>query len=843
MKEVNFLTAFKCLLLGLFFSSQLIAPNLFAQDTHTVIVKDFEYDPPYLPILEGDTVRFVWSNDNLSTHDVIAGEIESKPATSYQRAFTTALVQTGFSFDQTFDAAFLGANPSNNDNYRYFCSPHQAIGMVGTIAVLDSARTHSANLSSWQLTTDSASAAQGSCNLTVASDDSSITLNCSHSVSGATTAAVFQGAFGADGAEVCSFSANNINNQSCAAGAGVVESLLGSELYIVVRSASFPNGEIRGQFVVEGGSADVEGVVRNSFNSRIEGVTIQAAGVSGTSDILGTYTLSNVPNGAYQLVGTVNNGTVEARSGTNPVLVNNVHVSGKDFVATVNDDDDDDDDDSGSGGPGDGGSDTDTDGDGVTDSQEETDGSNPNDRGSYKDNLTSPLYVVWNGFLRMTNVLELINTGTTPLTVDINFYDISGNLASTTERTIPGRGQTDVIVNDLDGFVADSYGVIGLEFSNDRAEDIEGRMFFYRSDLQGGYEFAFGVPFVMPTMGVSSVGFNTYQPSINALDAASAVLQWLAIVNLDSVNSRSFTIRSYDLPGNLLDTRQVVVPPFGRIDLSAGHVNPGPSNVGQHIITPDDVASPYIAQLFRYGSDAPATSVPSRYFFAFPLLSRPGNGETQYAPISIGGGSDNWLELVNTQQAPVNVDLSFYDNHGMLKNQQTVSLGAFAQQHIHAASYLDEMHNSGTVTISPSVANSVVGTSMFYFRDDSGSIEAMYGSPVRETFGRMQFGSYNLFIGMNSWLKLANVSGRIITAIVRVYSSEAGLLKEMTVPLDVNGGVELAIHDASQFNTTINTYGVIEIETAGSEEVFSEVLRLRPTESGDVDFAAPTSVR
>jgi len=36
---------------------------------------------------------------------------------------------------------------------------------------------------------------------------------------------------------------------------------------------------------------------------------------------------------------------------------------------------------------------------------------------------------------------------------------------------------------------------------------------------------------------------------------------------------------------------------------------------------------------------------------------------------------------------------------------------------------------------------------------------------------------------------------------------------------------------------------VIEIETVNQEEVFSEVLRLRPKASGGVDFAAPISVR
>ena len=839
----------RTLLLLLFLTPIIVLkPVALCAETHTVRVVDFTFDPSDLKILPGDTVEWQWDASNTASHDVVAGAISNKPPMTYQEAFKSELRATAYTFSQTFDNSFLNSNPSSNGVYQYFCTPHQFTGMLGSITVMSADRAHTANLTGWQLVPDSGSSASASCELTVAADDSEVSISCSHQVANASTASIYTGAIGENGTEICSFSGVSISNQTCATTSTQVASLLLGEMYIVIRSSSNSGGELRGQFAVKNGSASIEGVVRDQNNFRVQGVEVSAGTSTASTDILGRYSIENVPNGVYRLSASLSNATVQPKEGTNPAFVNNVGLTSRDFIANVQadppDDGGDDGGDGNDGGDDGGGEPTlDTDGDGVDDNTESSDGSDPNDRGSFKNKLQSPLYVLWNGFLRMVNILEILNTGNESLSVNVKLYNISGALVSQTPVTVLARGQVDVIINDLSGFKEDSFGVLALEFSNDRRDDIEGRVFFYRPDLEfGGFEFAFGVPFVAPTTGSSSVGFNTFQPSNNPSDIVYSVFQWLALVNLDPNASKDFTIKTYDVLGGLLDTRSVSVPPFGRLDLSAGHVNPGPSKVGQHVIIPSDNSAPYMAQLFRYGSNASVGGTPTRYFFAFPLLARAGNGRPQSVPISNGGGAENWLELINALDESVSVGLRFYDSHGMLRGEDALNLGPHSQIHIHASRFLNE-GQSGVVLITPSKPNSIVGQTMFYFRDSLGSIEAMYGSGIRESFGRSFFGSYNRFIGMQNWLKISNVSSGAVVAVVKVFNQQ-GLLKETEVPLGPYATEDLGIHDSNEFNTIPDTFGVIEIETGGSKEITAELLRFRVPNSGTgVDFAAPTPVR
>ena len=278
----------------------------------------------------------------------------------------------------------------------------------------------------------------------------------------------------------------------------------------------------------------------------------------------------------YQLTGSRPGFSITADPGVSPVVVNRANLILRNMTATV---------DKSTTGP-------DTDGDCVSDAQEIFDGSDPSDNGSFKTRLESPIYTLWNGFIDLINILELVNRSDSSVTLTVTAHDIAGTPVSTQQVVLGPRGQQDLIVNDIEGFTRDSYGIITVSFDENLSDVVDGRMAFYRyAPGNTSFEFAFAVPFVAPLCGDSFVSFNTFQPSLNALESQHSVAQWLSIVNLDNANSQEFTVRQFDQSGNVLKQQVVSVAPFGRVDLEGGHDSPGPSSVGLHQVQPKSAAN------------------------------------------------------------------------------------------------------------------------------------------------------------------------------------------------------------------------------------------------------------
>jgi plastocyanin len=87
-------------------------PEASASATHTVLMRDIEFNPRNFTIDPGDTVR--WENEDSEPHNAI-GEDNS---------FETPVIDQGETSEHTFQ---------NSGEYPYFCSLHQ--GMDGTITV------------------------------------------------------------------------------------------------------------------------------------------------------------------------------------------------------------------------------------------------------------------------------------------------------------------------------------------------------------------------------------------------------------------------------------------------------------------------------------------------------------------------------------------------------------------------------------------------------------------------------------------------------------------------------------------------------------------------------------
>ena len=471
----------------------------------------------------------------------------------------------------------------------------------------------------------------------------------------------------------------------------------------------------------------------------------------------------------------------------------------------------------------------DTDGDGVTDGQESSDGTDATDPGSFRSRLTNPVFTVWNGFLNMTNILELVNTGASTATIKLSLYLPEGNFCNQLQFNIAARGQQDIIVNDLPGFQRDSYGILKIEYTG----SIDGRVVSYRpSIVPGGFDFAFGIPLRNPSYGRSAVAFNTYQPSLDPDESGNTVANWLTIINL-SQSTKSYSLKYYNHAGALLFTATENVAAKKRIDRQAGHEIPGPSTVGLITITPADSAAPYLAHITRYGYGDPFGQ---SYSFAGPLLARAGNGRPTLVPLSSTLSATNWLEVVNTSDQQVPTLVEFFTNEGVSAGSASVSINPRSQLHFNASLLLGA-ERTGFARVTPSVKNSLLTQSMFYIREpETGAIRAMYGSQAKEALAATFFGSYNRYLGMANWLKLLNPSTSTILVRVAVDHPGGQTTRDYTLPGRTT--LDLGIHESANFGTVPDSYGVLTVQSASP--IVTELLRVH-YEPGTpfVDFLAP----
>lgn len=809
--------------------SALAFPYRCAAEVHTVVVRDPFLSPSFYPqhltINEGDTVDWIWDDANMDEHDVRAGTTPDNPPTAYQNSFISPLGITNTSFSWTFDRDYLNLYPASGNSYQYYCEPHWSQGMTGTVTVNRIPKFLSSKLQSFEVVSSSEESGSGECDVELNGDEDTVTFSCTHTVPGATTMELRLGEVGSSGASICSFSATGGNaNGSCSVSSGQVAEMWEGRAYLRLNSASYPNGALRGQIVQLGTTDIVSGEVSFGSGLAVVGAAI-SAGDSATASLLdGSYSLKDVPNGVYQLKGDKPGMQITANGGL--LLVNGVNALFRNLTAVL---------DSGVGlGP-------DADGDCVSDAQENADGSDPNDPGSYQEHLRSPVYTLWNGHIGLRNVLELVNKSAVSLPLTIKLYDISGQLVHQQGLALGARQQQDFFIDLMPGFSVNSYGIVAIEFSAQYGDLLEGRMFYYRSaGASDEYEFAFGVPFVQPSCGSSYVSFNTYQPSLNPGESGNLVAQWLGVVNLHPSEAKGFTVRRYNENGEQIGNYHLVVGPLGRQDIEGGHQNPGTYRYGLNEIIPDDPTSPYISQLFRYGGNAPPTAAPSTYSFAFPLLGRAGTARAVYAPISNGAGGENWVEITSTGADTDEVRVQFYSNADGLQHNQTLNLPAYSQVHISASQYLAP-GASGSVVVESKSGGPIIAQSMFYFRDGAGSIMSMYGSQSREALGLEMFGSYNRYINLVDWLRLFNTKNDTTSALLTVYNPSQAPY-QATVVLGPHGGVDLGLHE-SQYLTQPNSYGIVQLTAENVGEIAADVLRLRPSAGGGVDFAAPTSVR
>ena len=90
-------------------------------ETHVVTVDstNLRFTPSTLTINEGDTLRFVWGGQALPHNSVEENGV-----------FDSGDPERAVDFEHVFDYDSSGT-------YNFFCEPHEAVGMTGSVTVLD----------------------------------------------------------------------------------------------------------------------------------------------------------------------------------------------------------------------------------------------------------------------------------------------------------------------------------------------------------------------------------------------------------------------------------------------------------------------------------------------------------------------------------------------------------------------------------------------------------------------------------------------------------------------------------------------------------------------------------
>ena len=375
---------------------------------------------------------------------------------------------------------------------------------------------------------------------------------------------------------------------------------------------------------------------------------------------------------------------------------------------------------------------------------------------------------------------------------------------------------------------------------------------YYRGNQIEGYEFSFGIPLSNANQGESFVSFNTMQPSQSATDSCFEVANWLSVVNL-AETTVGFTITTHFMDGRSPLVREIQVAPSGRVDVDGGHDVGGDSfadvsgcstsplrHYGVHSIMPSDADAPYLAQLIRYGGTAEKGQVPSNYRFAFPLIAKPGNGDTMNLSLTTAGNEVNWLEIANVADSATTVTANFYSESGELLSSRSVQLSPFETYPFDIHSLLPA-NAYGFAQISGSNASSLIAQSMVYYIEDSTNrMAAMYGTDGVVSRKGTTYGSYNLFLEMEIILRVTNPGNSSMSLKVAVNSASGTFEKAYTVAAKETRSISL--RDDSGFQTSDNSYGVVVVRTENDAPYFAELIRKRFSGT-ETEFAAPSLVR
>ena len=469
--------------------------------------------------------------------------------------------------------------------------------------------------------------------------------------------------------------------------------------------------------------------------------------------------------------------------------------------------------------------DSDSDDDGVNDGTEVADGTDPLDPGSILEKFGGEVCVEWNGFLDfLTQIFELRNTSMSTIVVNVTLFDILGNAQDVISFSLDPGIQRDVIINDLNGFTENTFGLVCAEIQSGPVESLGGQLVTYRLTASS-YTLAFTSEFLPARPGRQYYTYNTFQPSLDPNDASNFVANWVQLVN-DETTGQSGTLRYYDFEGNEVRTLSVSIGPRERRDIDIHTL--GPSLSGLICWEPDSATARFRLRQNRYyyGPTGLADLVE-----AVSLPAKRGTGAKLTAVFDTRQRTAA-LEISNTSSSAITVTTDVYDQFGNLTASQPPLLGIPPKgtRGLVLNEYLAA--GLGNVQIDSDTVGSMIVNIVEYGRSGDGSL--LFGNPSspRETLGSSLSNSYNSFLNQQCRLRVASDSAVAESANVTMTRFDGTVVLNMEgISVPANGALELDLCS----NETLQAYGETLLEATTAGVLAAEVVRQNA--EGTIEFS------
>ena len=432
--------------------------------------------------------------------------------------------------------------------------------------------------------------------------------------------------------------------------------------------------------------------------------------------------------------------------------------------------------------------------------------------------------VEWNGFLTfLTQIFELRNAGSETVLLEIALYDIAANAKDRFDLTLEPGIQFDVIVNNLNGFNRDTFGLLCARVLTGPANALAGRLMSYRLE-ENSYSLAFSSDPINPKSGLQFLTFNTFQPGLNQLE--NGVALWAQIVNAEP-DWQSGSLILYDQQGRHLETIAVALAPNQRADIDLHRV--GPSQIGLARWEPDNSSARFALRQNRYyfGAEGPydLTEVVS-------IAAREGL-ENESAAIFDTRKRVSALELSNVLEKSTRVRIEIRGGNGLLAAVQPPEfiLAPHAAATFVLNHFLDEQ--AGVVKIFSDTSGSVIANRIEYGYSTDGSLTYASTSRPRGVLNSSGRGSYNSFLGQSCRMRAANLSARDNKTYLSMTRYDGIKLldrREIIIPAHQVREIDLCA------NETQPAYGEVLLEISDSHSLIAEVIR--QSREGKIEIGA-----
>ena len=478
---------------------------------------------------------------------------------------------------------------------------------------------------------------------------------------------------------------------------------------------------------------------------------------------------------------------------------------------------------------------SDSDNDGVSDGDEVRDETNPLDAVSHMPRHESRICAPWNGFLiddfgrSMWNIFEHINASDELFSVNNIVHDINGNIADASGFSINAGTQVDLLIHDSSARIQNSYGMTCSETTAD-AGSLRGNMVYYKesSSRANAFDFALAIPATPPRADTQYTFINTFNPSLDPVDASNALAIWGQVIN-NSLEEQVIDLFFW-VDKELFSQESVRLAANSRQDLALHGI--GANKVGYVEWRPRnrsaDVRFKIDSTRFLYDNAELRNSFDS----AFILPSAKPSGELLGVPFNTIGET-SILEIANVRESAVNIALDIYSSEGELILAQVVSLDPKETRHI----ILDGIAPStiGLATLKADLASSIIAVAMQYNRTATAGVNYLYGLSAVPAIGSVLTDSFNTYLGQKGKLFSLNLGDEALDIKLTMTRSNGEVVADQEIiSLPAKG---VSVLDLNQRETGEN-YGVLKIESSSRHRVVSWVLRER-----EGDYIIPLQAR